>query len=88
MKKYLIAALMAGCIWTVAGGGVAGEPEPPLLDPAVVEQESQWERFKSGAREAGGAIATGTKKTAKKAGHAIAEGYEESKDYIKEKLDD
>lgn len=81
MKKYVIAALMAGCLWTV--GARAGEE--PALEPV---EQSQWERFKTGAREAGGAIATGTKNTAKKAGHAIAEGYEDSKDYIKEKLDE
>lgn len=99
MKKYIIAALMAGCFWTA---GVRAGEEPV---PEPMEQESQWEKFKSGAKQAGEAVAAGSRNTAhkvadgaeragdamvrgsKKAGRAVADGYEDTKDYLKEKLD-
>lgn len=60
---------------------------------------NNWERFKEGAKQAGGAAWDGTKNVAGKTGHAVetgarktgeffSEGYEEVKDFVKEKTSD
>ncbi len=60
------------------------------------ESESNWEKFKVGAKQAGSAAWEGTKNTAEKTGDAIAEGakktgeffsdkYHDAKEYIHEK---
>lgn len=105
MKKFAL-SLLALCLSAVAAFAAEDEyvePEtPPVVQiepaPMPVQEESQWERFKFGAKEAGGAIAEGTRRTAgkagdavvrgsKKAGRAIADGYEDVKDYVTEKVD-
>lgn len=61
--------------------------------PAVIiEEQSQWEKFKEGAKLAGEAVVQGTKNTAGKvadgaerAGEAIAEKYDDAKAYVHEK---
>lgn len=47
--------------------------------------ESNWQRFKEGARQAGGAAWEGTKNVARKTGDFLDEKYDEAKDYIQEK---
>jgi hypothetical protein len=86
----MLAAVLAAVV--VAGGACARAADEV---PAVtVQEESQWEKFKEGAKIAGGAVVQGTKNTAakvaeesKKAGHAIAETYDDAKGYVKEKME-
>jgi hypothetical protein len=48
--------------------------------------ESNWEKFKEGAKQAGSAAWAGTKNVAKKTGDFVGEKYDESKAYVDEKV--
>ena len=61
--------------------------------------QSNWEKFKDGAKQAGSAVADSTKSAAQKTGSAVsrgakktgeffADGYEDVKDYVEEKTDE
>lgn len=53
--------------------------------PVRAGEESNWEKFKEGARQAGEAAWEGTKNVARKTGDAIAEGAEKTGDYVERK---
>ena len=85
-------AVLALTLLMAGATAVRAADETPVV---VVEEESQWEKFKAGSRVAGEAIAQGTKNTAGKvadgaqrAGSAIAEGSKKAGHAIAEKYDD
>lgn len=89
--KHFAALFAAAILFT--GSPLFAADEPVVAEPVVVE-ESQWEKFKEGAKTAGEAVVQGAKNTGekvadgtKKTGHAIAETYEDAKDYVKEKME-
>lgn len=51
-----------------ATGVATAEDAVTIPEPAPVVQENNWEKFKESARQAGGAIAGGTRNTARKVG--------------------
>lgn len=79
MRTTLSFAMMAAIFLLAPSAPAADDVEPGLPPPDVVvvepapvpvepvPQESQWTKFKASARQAGDAIATGTKNTAEKA---------------------
>lgn len=72
--KRCLAALAFVCVSVVVPALSAdAEPAPP-----PVQEESNWVKFREGAKQAGGAIADGTKNTAKK----VAEGAERAGDAV------
>lgn len=104
MRTSKMTALAAAAVFSLGATAFCQAEDavpPPEPAPEIVEvpeepvrQESQWEKFKAGARQAGSAVAQGTRNTAGKvadgahrAGDAIAEGYEDVKEYVKEKVD-
>lgn len=65
MKKLAMLVFILGFFATA---GFSADGEYIVEEPAPAQEESQWERFKAGAKEAGGAVAEGTKRTARKVG--------------------
>ena len=85
-----IAMVLAAAV--AAGGAFAQAADEA---PVVVEQESQWEKFKTGAKVAGEAIAQGSKNTAEKvadgahrAGEAVVDGSKKAGKAIAEGYED
>lgn len=76
MASFVLCTLTA-----TAAEALEPAPDVVVVEPAPVEplpQESQWEKFKFGARQAGEAVATGTKNTA----HKVADGADRAGDAI------
>lgn len=84
MRTVLLIATASFILSTFAASAAEVlEPAPDVVvvEPAPVEplpQESQWEKFKFGARQAGEAVAAGTKNTA----HKVADGADRAGDAI------
>ena len=107
MRTISAAFFLAGIL--AAGACLAGEPDarqPPVAEvtdpedsPDPEPQElSNWQKFKQGAKQAGGAVASGTRNVAgktagavshgaKKTGEFFSEGYQDAKEYIHEKTE-
>lgn len=89
IRKFFIVLTAAA----VFGGAAAAEDAVPV--EVVVQEESQWEKFKEGAVIAGEAVVQGTKNTAgkvadggRRAGAAIAGKYDDAKEYVQEKMEE
>lgn len=72
--------LAAACAVFVAGSVFAA-------DEAGAGQ-SNWEKFKEGAKQAGSAAWEGTKNAARKTGDFVEETYDESKAYVQQKMEE
>ena len=75
IEKILVAAALFS-VMAVTGVAFAEDvvvpvtPVTPVVvtEPIPVQEPNNWERFKHGAKEAGSAVAEGTKNTARKVG--------------------
>lgn len=80
IEKVLVGAALFS-VMAVTGVAFAEEAAvttTPVEPAPVVQEQSNWERFKRGAREAGAAVADGTKNTARK----VADGAERAGDAV------
>lgn len=64
-----------------------GAPAPAVTTPAP-ETPGNWEKFKEGVMQAGGAVAAGAKDTAEKTSDAVVRGAEKTGDFFSESYQD
>ncbi len=78
MKRMLLPVALSAVF--MAGSALAA-------DEAGAGQ-SNWEKFKEGAKQAGSAAWEGTKNAARKTGDFVEETYDESKAYVQQKVEE